>query len=121
MQVLQGKAEGEGEVLPSLHRTQQGWEGILQRGFPHLAPLLHHSLGRGRLLSYCRPDSEGMEAGSIQRSPFPREGVNKPHAEVQAPQSPPRTPHGPRAPQGSAEPGMGALTTAALGPAAIIL
>ena len=55
VQVLQrkGEGEGEGEVLPRLHRTQRGWQGSLQRGFPHLAPLLHHSLGG--LLSYRRP------------------------------------------------------------------
>lgn len=71
MQVLQGKAEGE--VLPSLHHTQRGWEGSLQRGFPHLAPLLPYSLGVTLELPQTRGShgSEGMEAGAIQHREVP--------------------------------------------------
>lgn len=47
MQVLEGKAEkgegeGKGEMLPSLHHMQQGWENTWPRVFPHHAPLLSY-------------------------------------------------------------------------------
>lgn len=101
MQVLQGKAEeaeGEDEMLPTLYHMQQGWESTLPRVFPHLAFLLSHGFG-GSVQTQDMHGSKEMEAASIQHregtdsSPFPREGVNMPQTELQAPCFPPGTPH----------------------------
>lgn len=136
VQALQGKAEGE--VLPSLHCTQQGWKGSLQRVFPHIAPLLHHSLQGSFELPQTRGSrgSEGKEAGSTQHRKVPASlSLSKgggQHAPRRAPGSPlssihtrqaPRTPGLSRAWQGHTHrSGAGASghhpTKGELGPAA---
>lgn len=92
---LQGKAEGEGEVLSSLpHMQRLGRQ--FAKGFPPSCPFAAPQLERGSLEL---PQTRGCMGMCLHPSPFPaKPGVNMPHAEAQAPHFPTHTPHGPHVP-----------------------